>query len=73
MRQETRDAVIVTLDSYVDTGNFPNLRGSMARVPGSRYYRIPPRGCPTDEPTTATLVRWLDQARIESRVKRAPV
>ena len=73
MRQETRDAVIVTLDAYVDTGAFPNLRGSMTRVPGSRYYRLPPKGCPADEPTTATLVCWLDQARLEFRAKRASV
>ena len=66
---ETRDALITALDAYAATGKFPNLRGSMARVPGSAFYRTPPKGCPCDEPTTATLLCWFDQARIEARIK----
>lgn len=43
------------LDELADDPEAANLRGFMVRVPESKFYRRPPRGCPQDVPDVAEM------------------
>ena len=67
----TKAEVVARLDDIAQRSDMPNLRGSLVRVPASRFYRPPPRGgpCGEDVPNAATLTTWLAQAELEMRVR----
>lgn len=58
-----------------DNPDIPNLRGSLARVPESRFYRAPPAGSygsGGDVPDDEELVAWLFKARHEAQRRGDP-
>lgn len=63
--------VVAELDRIARSVGDSNLIGSLVRVPGSAYYRPPPRGMLADVPDETTLRSWLMQARHVARVLRS--
>lgn len=69
---ERRD-LVHALDELGDDPEAANLRGFLVRVPESKFYRPPPRGCPQDVPTVREMESrlWWGRWDANERKRRA--
>jgi len=58
------------LDAIADELAEPNLRGFLVRVPGSKFYREPPRGSADTPPSMREVKEVCQLARTRLDIKR---